>query len=107
MERERGSQWVCFKWEHRIQLCFCGVARPAESNLVFFRCGDVTHLERDEDALLVVHAFEPRVPSFPLLIRRVFVLRCVRVGFERVDDGCEPLAESPRLVEAAGDWVVP
>ena len=107
MERERGSQWVCFKWEHRIQLCFCGVARPAESNLVFFRCGDVTHLERDEDALLVVHAFEPRVPSLPLLIRRVFVLRCVRVGFERVDDGCEPLAESPRLVEAAGDWVVP
>ena len=102
-----GRQWVCFKWEHRIQLCFCGVARPAESNLVFFRCGDVTHLERDEDALLVVHAFEPRVPSLPLLIRRVFVLRCVRVGFERVDDGCEPLAESPRLVEAAGDWVVP
>ena len=88
--------------------CVFGGWRGWLNLILFFSvAGDVTHLKRDEDALLVVHAFEPRVPSLPLLVRRVFVLRCVRVGFERVDDGCEPLAESPRLVEAAGDWVVP
>ena len=77
---------------------------------LFFRCvarSRVTHLERHQDALLAVHAVEPALPSLPLLVGFVVRLRRSRVGLERVDDGGEPLAESPGLVERPGYRVVP
>lgn len=81
-----------------------------ESSFLFFRCvarSRVTHLERHQDALLAVHAVEPALPSLPLLVGFVVRLRRSRVGLERVDDGGEPLAESPGLVERPGYRVVP